>query len=85
MFDSEGSNGASNSAGSSSAPDAVLTLTRDGHQHERTIVAQWLHAHPERVRVLEVESAEGLSMPAVRIPQLTDLCGPATEAEALAS
>ncbi|HWD50849.1 MAG TPA: exonuclease domain-containing protein [Acidimicrobiales bacterium] len=83
-----GSNGAgrpSGSAESSDAADPLLAMTHDGHDQERTIVAQWLHAHPERVRVLEVESAEGISMPADRIPQLTDLCGPATEAGALAS
>jgi hypothetical protein len=69
------------SGGSSGGADSVLTMTKDGHEHERIIVAQWLHAHPERVRVLEVESADGISMPINRIPRLTDLCGPLKERE----
>ena len=60
-------------------------MTSDGHEHERTIVAQWLHAHPERVRIVEVESADGISMPADRIPRLQDLCGSTGNAESLAS
>jgi hypothetical protein len=60
-------------------------MTSDGHEHERIIVAQWLHAHPERVRILEVESADGISMPADRIPRLAELCAPTREAESLAS
>jgi hypothetical protein len=73
--------GGGSSSGSSSGADSVLTMTKDGHEHERIIVAQWLHAHPERVRVLEVESADGISMPINRIPRLTDLCGPLKERE----
>ena len=77
MFGSDGGS----SGGSSGGADSVLTMTKDGHEHERIIVAQWLHAHPERVRVLEVESADGISMPINRIPRLTDLCGPLKERE----
>ncbi len=54
-----------------------LAMTSDGHEDERIIVAQWLRANAERVRILEVESQLGMSMPAVRIPRLTDLCGSA--------
>ncbi|MGP8006322.1 MAG: hypothetical protein ACLP2J_04755 [Acidimicrobiales bacterium] len=50
-------------------------MTGDGHDHERIIVAQWLHAHADRVRVVEVEAAGGMSMPADRIPRLRELCG----------
>jgi hypothetical protein len=85
MFGSGGgsSSGSSSgsSGGSSGGADSVLTMTKDGHEHERIIVAQWLHAHPERIRVLEVESADGISMPINRIPRLTDLCGPLKERE----
>jgi len=59
--------------------DSALAMTKDGHEHERIIVAQWLHANPERVRVLEVESPDGMSMPANRIPRMTELCGPMRE------
>jgi len=58
-----------------SAMDSATAMTRDGHDDERIVVAQWLRANAERVRILEVESKLGLSMPAVRIPGLTDLCG----------
>jgi hypothetical protein len=44
----------------------------DGHA-ERIIVAQWLMANAERVRILEVESHQGMAMPAVRIPRLAEL------------
>jgi DNA polymerase III epsilon subunit family exonuclease len=64
--------------------DTALTMTKDGHEHERIIVAQWLHAHPERVRVLEVESPDGISLPADRIPHLNDLCGRVRDQDALA-
>ncbi len=46
----------------------------DPGDHERAIVAQWLAAHPESVRVLEVESPLGLGLPARRIPALSELC-----------
>jgi DNA polymerase III epsilon subunit family exonuclease len=84
LFDSEagrggvptrGPAGGSPAGGLPSPADNAFTMTKDGHEHERIIVAQWLHAHPERVRVLEVESPHGLSLPAERIPHLNDLCG----------
>ena len=53
--------------------DADL-LPPDQHDHERSIVAQWLAANAEAVRILEVESPSGLGMPARRIPELTELC-----------
>ena len=46
----------------------------DHGDHERAIVAQWLSAHPESVRLLEVESPLGLGLPARRIPALSELC-----------
>jgi hypothetical protein len=73
--------GRSNGTGPTEVAHPVLTLTNDGHELERIIVAQWLHAHPDRVRVLEVESADGISMPADRIPRLADLCGPSPASE----
>jgi hypothetical protein len=51
-------------------------MAADGHDNERTIVAQWLSTHADRVTILDVESPGGLSMPAVRVPTLTELCGP---------
>ncbi len=54
--------------------DPAFTLSADGHENERLIVAQWLKAHPEKVRVVKVEGGEGLAMPADRIPRLTELC-----------
>jgi DNA polymerase III epsilon subunit family exonuclease len=56
-----------------------VALAGDDHDLERGIVAQWLHANAGRVRVLEVEAPGGLSMPAVRIPTLRELCGPHEE------
>jgi hypothetical protein len=80
-----GPGGLGDSGGLRDATNPVLTLTNDGHEQERIIVAQWLHAHPDRVRLLEVESADGISMPADRIPRLTDLCGPGTGSQSFAS
>ena len=80
-----GTGGQSSSEGSGDAASPVLAMTHDGHENERIIVAQWLHAHPERIRVLEVESADGISMPADRIPRLTDLCGRSQGEDSLAS
>jgi DNA polymerase III epsilon subunit family exonuclease len=54
----------------------LSTMADDGHDNERIIVAQWLSAHADRVTVLDVESPKGLSMPAMRVPTLTELCGP---------
>ncbi|HEX3980953.1 MAG TPA: GIY-YIG nuclease family protein, partial [Acidimicrobiales bacterium] len=72
---SEGGPGAGPGGGSIGGADAALAMTKDGHDQERLIVSQWLHAHPDRVRVLEVEAADGLSLPADRIPGLHELCG----------
>ncbi len=82
---SGGSGGPSSASGSRDTADRVLAMTSDGHEHERTIVAQWLHAHPERVRIVEVESPDGISMPADRIPRLQDLCGSTGNPESRAS
>ncbi len=46
-----------------------------GPDQERVIVAQWLGAHPENVRIIEVESPAGIGTPARRIPALSELTG----------
>ena len=79
------SGGQSSETGPPDGANPALTLTNDGHEQERIIVAQWLHAHPDRVRVLEVEMADGISMPADRIPRLTELCGPSPASESVTS
>ena len=58
----------------------------DQLDRERAIVAQWLAAHPESVRIVEVESSAGLGMPARRIPELAELCArdPATATDSAA-
>jgi len=63
--------------GATVTTDPAFAVTADGHENERLIVAQWLKAHADEVRVLEVESTggtDGMSMPADRIPRLTELC-----------
>jgi DNA polymerase III subunit epsilon len=47
----------------------------DDADQERAIVDQWLRAHADQVRVLEVGSPRGLAMPVQRIPTLVELCG----------
>ena len=54
--------------------DAPLPVAGDGHDLERIIVAQWLSAHAEQVRIIEVGSPTGLGMPADRVPRLTEVC-----------
>ncbi len=54
--------------------DSAWADSGDGHPSERIIVAQWIKANAERVRILEVESHLGMAMPAARIPRLTELC-----------
>lgn len=54
--------------------DTAFTVNADGHQNERIIVAQWLRANPGKVRVLECDGAEGMAMPADRVPRLSELC-----------
>ena len=57
--------------------DPAFTVTADGHDKERVIVAQWLRFNADKVRVLEAGDAEGvgLAMRADRIPRLQELCG----------
>jgi hypothetical protein len=55
--------------GNSLSPDAT------DQDQDCAVAAQWLHAHTELVRV--VHSEHGLSWPADRIPELTDLSGSA--------
>ena len=54
--------------------DPAFAISADGHQNERIIVAQWLRANPDKVRVLECDGAEGIAMPADRVPRLGELC-----------
>ena len=54
--------------------DPAFAISADGHQNERIIVAQWLRANPDKVRVLECDGAEGMAMPADRVPRLGELC-----------
>lgn len=55
--------------------DPAFTMTRDDHENERLIVAQWIKAHPESLRILDVESPAGLVSPGQRIPELSELIG----------
>ena len=61
-----------------SGPDPEVILAGDGHDLERVIVAQWLHAHADQVRIVDTQSPGGLSMPAARIPKLRELTGAPT-------
>ncbi len=72
-----GANSGPTASASASAGAGAWTadMSGDGHDNERIIVAQWLHANAEHVRVVEVEASDGLSMPANRIPTLRELCG----------
>ncbi len=54
--------------------DPAFTISADGHDNERIIVAQWLRANADKVRVLESAGPEGMAMPADRIPRLSELC-----------
>jgi len=65
---------------------AALAGTADGHDNERRIVAQWLRANPDKVRVVACDGPEGadghpgggqpdgIAEPAVRVPTLAELC-----------
>jgi DNA polymerase III epsilon subunit family exonuclease len=65
--------------------DPAFAVSADGHDNERIIVAQWLRAHADKVRVLESDGTEGLSLPADRIPRLGELCAAlASETESAA-
>jgi DNA polymerase-3 subunit epsilon len=55
--------------------DPAFAVTGDGHHNERIIVAQWLRAHADQVRIIEVSGREGMCMPVDRIPRLSELCG----------
>jgi len=54
---------------------------------ERAIVAGWLAENAGSVRIIEVESSTGLSMPTGRIPELAELCArdPVADAEGSAA
>lgn len=53
--------------------DPAFAVTADGHDHERRIIAQWLSTHVDRIRLVEADGATGLSMPAARIPEMSEL------------
>jgi DNA polymerase-3 subunit epsilon len=55
--------------------DPAFTVTGDGHDNERILVARWLRTYADRVRVLETEGPHGFCMRADRIPMLAELCG----------
>ena len=61
--------------GRSGGLDPVSAVTADGHDNERLIVAQWLRANADKVRVLDTDGREGVSEPADRVPTLGELCG----------
>ena len=46
---------------------------QDGHDDERRIIAQWLNANSERVRIMEVDRDQGMCLPSDRIPTLVEL------------
>jgi hypothetical protein len=54
--------------------DGTVPEAEDQLDLERAIVARWLTDHAGSVRIIEVESPTGLSIPAARIPELADLC-----------
>jgi DNA polymerase III epsilon subunit family exonuclease len=54
--------------------DAAFAVTADGHDNERLIVAQWLRANADKVRVVASDGPDGMSEPADRIPTLGELC-----------
>jgi len=58
--------------------DPAFTISADGHDNERIIVAQWLRANADRVQVLEAAGPEGMALPADRIPTLGELCAMVT-------
>ncbi|HEY4927764.1 MAG TPA: exonuclease domain-containing protein [Acidimicrobiales bacterium] len=58
--------------------DPAFAISADGHDNERIIVAQWLRANADKVRVLESAGPEGMAMPADRIPRLSELCAALT-------
>ena len=68
-------------AGAGSQAGAGGDQNEVGRDEERRIVAQWLRAHAELVRVVDVGAEEGLSTPAERIPTLPELCRQVVGAE----
>ncbi len=55
-------------------PDPGVVVAADGHDNERFIVAQWLRANADKVRVLACDGVHGVSEPADRVPTLGELC-----------
>jgi hypothetical protein len=47
------------------------------------IISQWLNANPERVRIVEVSSDQGMRMSSDRIPSLAELCGDARPTQSI--
>jgi DNA polymerase III subunit epsilon len=62
--------------------DPAFTISADGHDNERIIVAQWLRAHADKVRVLESAGPDGMALPSDRIPELGELCAAVTAGSA---
>ena len=63
-----------------SGMDPAFNIGADCHDNERIIVAQWLRAHADKVRVLESAGPEGMALPSDRIPRLGELCAAMTAA-----
>jgi DNA polymerase III subunit epsilon len=60
-------------SGSELAPDSGWAAPGDDGHGERSIVARWLMAHAELVRILEVESPLGMALSAHPIPRLEEV------------
>ncbi len=54
--------------------DCTAPMNPASRDHERVIVANWLEKNSTRVRVLDVESTVGLSVPSGPVPVLAELC-----------
>lgn len=70
--------GATGSGRGVSQPDR---RREEDDESERSIVAQWLRAHADEVRIVEVESPLGWAIPVRRIPELAELVESVRSAE----
>jgi hypothetical protein len=56
--------------------DCTAPMNPASRDSERIIVANWIEKNSTRVRVLDVESPVGLSVPSGPVPVLAELCDP---------
>jgi DNA polymerase III epsilon subunit family exonuclease len=56
--------------------DCTAPMNPASRDNERIIVANWIEKNSTRVRVLDVESPVGLSVPSGPVPVLAELCDP---------